>query len=93
MYSRDLTGYKWLEKEVLEKQMVEVLNEKDYDAFVAAMERLCSLPYSYRLKDFILTYKKPLLSQTKSFEIPKLQYDEDGRGYITTYGLFANVLL
>ncbi|KAF2884620.1 hypothetical protein ILUMI_21556 [Ignelater luminosus] len=81
----DLSGYQWLEKDLLEKQMVEMLNEKDYEAFIAAMERLISLPYSYRLKDFILMYKKPLMSQTKTFEIPKLQYDEDGRAYITTY--------
>lgn len=81
----DLTGYQWLDKESLENIMVETLNEKDYDNFVVAMERLCTLPYSYREKDFVFKYRKPLMSQTKTYDIPKLQYDENGRGYITTY--------
>lgn len=50
------------------------------------MERLCAHPYSYRIKDFILNYRKPLMSQTKTYEIPKPQYDEKGVAFITTYG-------
>lgn len=70
----------------MEHKLVETLAETEYSNFVSAMERLCNLPYSYRVKDFIFTYLKPLMSQTKDFEIPKLQYDSDGRAFITTYG-------
>ncbi|KAF5277480.1 hypothetical protein FQR65_LT03817 [Abscondita terminalis] len=84
--SLELSGYQWVQREALEKMLLETVGEKDYDSFVAAMERLCNLPYSYRVKDFILIYKKPLIGQTESFDIPKLQYDKDGRAYVTSYG-------
>ncbi|KAK4876898.1 hypothetical protein RN001_009404 [Aquatica leii] len=84
----DLSGYQWVQKEALEKMLLETIGDRDYDSFVAAMERLCNLQYSYRVKDFILTYKKPLISQTKTYDVPKLQYDKDGRAYITTYECF-----
>lgn len=83
---RDLAGYQWLQKPVLEKQLVEAITDKEYEQFVGALERLSSLPYSYRVKDFIMNYTTTLLNKTTSSEIPKLQYDEEGRSYITIYG-------
>lgn len=50
------------------------------------MKRLATLPYSYRIKDFINKYRKPLMIQTTTYDIPKVQYDKDGRSYITVYG-------
>lgn len=75
-----------MQKPVLEKQLVEVVTDKEYEQFVSAMERLTSLPYSYRVKDFIMNYTATLMKKTASSEIPKLQYDEQGRSYITIYG-------
>lgn len=51
------------------------------------MERLKCMPYSYRAKDFIAAYQKPLMSQTSMSDIPKLQYDKDGRAFLTVYGI------
>lgn len=50
------------------------------------MERLMALPYSYKAKDLIALYQKPLMSQTNLSDIPKLQYDTDGKAFITVYG-------
>lgn len=83
----DLSGYKWIEKEVLEKRIVEMINERDYNLFITAIERLAKMPYSSQAKDFITGYCESLMSQTKIMEVPKLKYDADGRAYITTYGM------
>ncbi|XP_022911432.1 small ribosomal subunit protein uS9m [Onthophagus taurus] len=81
----DTTGYQWLDKSQLETKLVETITDREYDNFVTAIERLVSLPYSYKCIDFVRNYQKALISQTKSMEIPELKYDEQGRGYITVY--------
>lgn len=81
-----MSGFKLLEKPELEKKIVETINDRDYIQFVDAMERLANMPYSYRVKDFILEYRRPLISQTTTFDAPKPKYDEDGRAFVTTYG-------
>lgn len=81
----DMSGFKWLDKEFLEKKQMETISDKEYSYFITTMERLVQLPYSYRIKDFILSYSQSLMSQTKTMDIPKLQYDDQGRAFITTY--------
>lgn len=81
----ELSGYTWLEQDELEKKILETVGEREYNSFVNAIERLSSHPYSYRIKDFIFQYCKPLASQTKTYDAPKPKYDEQGRAYITTY--------
>ncbi|XP_031348367.1 28S ribosomal protein S9, mitochondrial-like [Photinus pyralis] len=81
----ELSGFQLLEKQELENKLMEEISDKQYEAFAITMERLCHFPYSYRFKDFILSYRKLLMRQSESHEIPKLQYDKDGRAYITTY--------
>lgn len=82
----DLTGFQWLSKEKLELVTAEPIQDIEHANFVNAMERLTRHPYSYRLKDFIDQYRRPLLNQTVTLEIPKPQIDEDGRSFITVYG-------
>lgn len=72
---------------MLEKQLIEIVSDKEYEHFISAMERLASLPYAYRVKDFIMKYSTPLMQRTSASDIPKLQYDEQGRSYITVYGI------
>lgn len=78
----------WISQDELENELVETIGELEYRNFITAIERLCLLPYSYRIKDFILKYRKPLLMQTNTYEIATPKYDADGRMYVTTYGLF-----
>ncbi|KAL0820571.1 hypothetical protein ABMA28_006418 [Loxostege sticticalis] len=80
-----LEGSVWLTKEQLEQVLVEKILDLEYDNFKVVMERLVSLPYSYRCKDFIEKYRNTLASQKFALEIPKPSYDDDGRAFITTY--------
>lgn len=81
----DLTGFQWIPKEQLEKQLVEMIADIEYNNFVNVMDRLVAHPYSYKKKAFIYQYTKPLLDQSKQPEVPKPQIDEQGRQFITTY--------
>ncbi|XP_066156810.1 small ribosomal subunit protein uS9m [Euwallacea fornicatus] len=81
----DLSGSQWMDKQALELKLVEPLLDKEHDSFVNLMERLLSLPYSYKYKDFILEYRKPLVNQSKSSITIKPQVGEDGREFVTVY--------
>lgn len=83
---RDLSGSEWINKEQLETILVEAIRDIEYNNFVAAMDRLANHPYSYRVREYVEKYRKPLMSQTTTLDIPKLQVDEDGRDFITIYG-------
>jgi small subunit ribosomal protein S9 len=84
----ELTGTEWITKDQLQLILVEQIADLEYDNFVNAMHRLATQPYSYKAKEFIDKYRKPLMSQTNTYNIPQLQYDPDGRGFITVYGEF-----
>jgi len=81
----DMTGFQWLDKTALEKKLVEVIGDQDYGFFVSAFDRLSEMPYSYKKKDFISEYRTALMKQTKTMDIPKLQYDDKERAFVTTY--------
>lgn len=76
---------------MLEKKIVELINDKDYSNFLNAIERLSKVPYAYRVKDFIMNYCESLMSQSKKLDVPTLKYDADGRAYVTTYGNLLNL--
>ncbi|KRT85398.1 hypothetical protein AMK59_2462 [Oryctes borbonicus] len=80
-------GYQWIDKELLEKKLVEGISDKNYNSFINAMDRLKGLPYSYRASEFISLYQKPLMKHTNLQDIPKLQYDKDGKAFIIVYGI------
>lgn len=65
---------------------METIADIEYNNFTNAMDRLISLNYSYKSKNFIDKFTKPLMDQTLQLQIPKPQFDEQGRQYITTYG-------
>lgn len=83
---RELSGYQWLKKSSLEEKLVEKIQDKEYDNFIKAIEKLSSMPFSYRVKDFVMGFCTPLISQLRNTEIPKPMYDSEGRAYVTTYG-------
>ncbi|XP_053673924.1 28S ribosomal protein S9, mitochondrial [Anopheles nili] len=79
------TGSEWLPKELLEKKIVEMITNIEYDNFVNAMNRLLVHPLSERAKEFIYEYRKPLISKLENDTIPTPQHDADGRQYVTIY--------
>lgn len=80
-------GSTWITKDKLELMLVETIMDREYGQLISALERLVALPYSYRVKEFVDKYRKPLLQRmAQQTEIPEVQYDEKGRAFITTYG-------
>lgn len=71
----------------LSKILIEPVSDLEYKIFTSAFERLVNVPYSKRCKDFILQYRKPLVAQKKALDVPLPLIDENGRSYITTYGI------
>ncbi|XP_030762838.1 28S ribosomal protein S9, mitochondrial [Sitophilus oryzae] len=81
----DISGYQWIDKRALEVQVVETLSDRDYNSFINALERLSQLPYSYREKEFIFQFNKPLMSHTKTYDAIKPHIDQDGNQIVTVY--------
>lgn len=82
----DLSGTQWMSKDELELVLMEEIADIEYNNFLNAMNRLVSMPYSYKIKEFIEKYRKPLMTQSNISNLLKPQYDEQGRMFITTYG-------
>lgn len=76
----------WLTKELLENKIIEEITDKQYEDFIAMMNRLLQHPYSYQVKDFIMSYRRNLIVQYKGREIVEPKIGEDGRKYVSTYG-------
>ncbi|XP_065076322.1 small ribosomal subunit protein uS9m [Ochlerotatus camptorhynchus] len=81
----DTSGSEWLSKDALEKVLLEDVSDTEYDNFVSVLTRLILHPYSYREKTFIDRYRKPLLMKTDADQIPKPQFDTNGKQSITVY--------
>lgn len=79
------SGSEWISKDALEKVLLEDISDSEYENFVSVMTRLIHHPYSYREKSFIDRYRKPLLTKTEADQIPKPQFDENGKQTITVY--------
>lgn len=92
MFHRQLAGSEWLTQDELMEHLLEKVDDRDYEQFKMAIERLAQHPYAYRVTDFIHKYRKALLSQTTKYEITKVQYDENGRAFVTTYGKLVKKL-
>uniref|UniRef100_A0A1B0GQ54 Uncharacterized protein n=1 Tax=Phlebotomus papatasi TaxID=29031 RepID=A0A1B0GQ54_PHLPP len=79
----DISSSMWLPKEEFEDVLVEKILDIEYTNFINAMNRLVDLPYSYRVRDFIEKYRKPLSVKASSEDIPQPQLDSNGRQFVT----------
>jgi small subunit ribosomal protein S9 len=80
------TGYCWVDHDKLQLILVETILPIEYQNFVNTMERLISHPYSYRYKEFIDKYRRPLANQKAVDDIPTPDVDDKGRSFVTVYG-------
>ncbi|XP_043279260.1 28S ribosomal protein S9, mitochondrial [Venturia canescens] len=78
-----LTNSEWKTKPDLETFLLEVLNDGEYDKFIAAADRLAEHPYSFQVKDFIMKVRNYKLLQSEAFTALELQYTPDGRPFVT----------
>lgn len=79
----NLIGSTWLLKHEIEKQLLETINDFEYDYLITSLERLCDHPLSRRVTDFITKYRKTLSTFSDEVVIPPLEHDNTGRPYIT----------
>lgn len=77
----------------MQDKIIEEISDKQYEEFIATMDRLLAHPYSYKCKDFILNYRHVLRSQSEDRSIIEPKVGEDGRQYVTTYGNYLPILL
>ncbi|BES93502.1 ribosomal protein, S9 [Nesidiocoris tenuis] len=80
----DVSGSRWLTKTELETVAVEEITNREYDQFLAAMERLLSHTLAHTQKEFIMKQRIPLMDVSKSFAVVEPMTREDGRQYVTT---------
>nr|XP_023675807.1 28S ribosomal protein S9, mitochondrial [Paramormyrops kingsleyae] len=81
-----LGGSRWLVKEELEEQLVEVMSDQDYSRFLQLMEKLVSMAYSPMEEEFVLRFRRQLEIQSRRQQVPPLQLDERGVAFSTGEG-------
>lgn len=75
--SLNLGSSEWVSKEQLETIIVESIQDRHYDFFIKSMNRLVDHPYSYRVEEFIMKFRKSIASSTTQ-EVPKLMFTTEG---------------
>ncbi|PVD28404.1 hypothetical protein C0Q70_10991 [Pomacea canaliculata] len=78
----NLNGSDWISAISLKDMMLEPVGEHEHKHFVLLMERLADLPLSYKEEEFIMKYRRNLMTQSLSGDIPKPLVDDKGRQYI-----------
>jgi len=81
-----LADTRWMTHEEVSKACLETLSEAEYNEFILVLERLVSLPFSYRVKDDIFKWrvKEAAGIAVKDFITP--QFDEKGRAFVEVEG-------
>ncbi|RWS02439.1 arrestin: lateral eye-like protein, partial [Dinothrombium tinctorium] len=71
----------WLNKDELKNMILEKISDEEYDYAISSLETIANHPYSANAKNFLMKYRKELVSVTSQMEVPPLTYTEDGRSY------------
>uniref|UniRef100_A0A0P4WJR0 Small ribosomal subunit protein uS9m n=2 Tax=Scylla olivacea TaxID=85551 RepID=A0A0P4WJR0_SCYOL len=79
-------GSAWVSKAELSNIFLEELHDKHYIFFIRSMNRLIEHPYSSRAQDFIMRFRKVVITTQNKEEIPKLMYTAEGIPYMTGSG-------
>ncbi|XP_046435386.1 28S ribosomal protein S9, mitochondrial isoform X1 [Neodiprion fabricii] len=79
----NLTSSMWISKAELEQMLMEQLIDRDYNDFVAALERLVQYPGLNQVQDLLTKYSKRRMNQKLKQTIPPLEYNSDDRPFIT----------
>ncbi|KAG8298518.1 37S ribosomal protein S9, mitochondrial [Homalodisca vitripennis] len=82
----------WLPKEQFERKFIEEITIYEYRQLIAALERLASHPFSYRVKDIITDAQVTFTKHLNVDTIPKPELQEDGREFVTYNASSATLL-
>jgi len=80
-----MAGSRWATQDEMAKRCLEKVTEQEHADFVALLDRLVSLPFSYRVKEEIFGWRvKEGTAAEELFVQP--QFDESGRAFVETEG-------
>ena len=82
----------WLNHLEIRRLFLEKIDQKRYETFIGALERLCEHPYSKLSQDFIGKFRKQLATSAEMMQIEPLKYDADGRPYMDAKGARLQVV-
>ncbi|XP_070580084.1 small ribosomal subunit protein uS9m-like [Ptychodera flava] len=71
----------WITKLDLENLVLENISEHDYARFIRLLDRIVQQPYAKHVEDYVMKFRKPIMSVSSKEAITPLQYDDDGRAY------------
>ena len=72
----DLLGSQWFTYDEVKRETMEKMTEKEYQYLISTLERLAEHPYSARVKDIFIRYRKKMISVTSQTTVPPLTIDE-----------------
>eukprot|EP00092_Neocalanus_flemingeri_P020772 GFUD01022508.1.p1 GENE.GFUD01022508.1~~GFUD01022508.1.p1 ORF type:complete len:398 (+),score=132.89 GFUD01022508.1:50-1243(+) len=81
-----LADSRWVTKEETEKICLETVTETELKEFLVVLERLVSLPFSYRVKEDIFRWRVKEGSSTAQQQYVTPQFDEMGRAWVEVEG-------
>lgn len=76
-------GADWLSKAALEKMLIEDLHDAEYNHFIQTITRVADHPLSNKISESITKYRKKLVTLTQNIQLPPMEYDSNGRPFIT----------
>jgi len=81
-----LADSRWVTRDELSAMTLEKISENEYNEFINVLDRLCAMPFSYRLRDEIFSYRvaEGTAADLESYITP--QYDEQGRAFVEYEG-------
>lgn len=78
---------RWINKEELCNITLENISDEDFNELLIVLERLTALPFSYRVRDEIFSYRVTSEGvSTDKLEIIIPQYDDTGRAFVEFQG-------
>uniref|UniRef100_A0A1I8IL90 DNA-directed RNA polymerase n=1 Tax=Macrostomum lignano TaxID=282301 RepID=A0A1I8IL90_9PLAT len=83
----DLSNSHWLDKQQIEKRLLETVSDAQYSQAIAALEFLVAMPLSAEESEFIMQYRNVIVGTATELPLPELQFDEaTQRPYSEAYG-------
>ncbi|KAK2579036.1 hypothetical protein KPH14_002829 [Odynerus spinipes] len=75
----------WISKTELEKRLIEKITDENYEYIIKTLNKLLNHRMSKHENDFIMKYRKPLMSSDKQRTSLPLQYNDEGRPYVSVF--------
>ncbi|XP_067141140.1 small ribosomal subunit protein uS9m [Centruroides vittatus] len=82
----NIEGTEWLKKEEFEKMIIEEIDDDKFAHFVETLNRLIEHPYSFRVREFIMKFRKQMKVVSMVLKLPPVQEMETGQTYVTSEG-------